>query len=158
MRRTPACFVNEEQHLTKMCNAGVIGPSPPEMLRRWKKSRSSDTAPGDVSLANVSSQARDIIPSTVDSHLHLDRMGEFALKDIVATIKAIEQDVPITIRGGVAVFCDSMTYPGPDFHLPSGRRMAVGIHPKKAAYADAENLLRLRALVGQPKVALGEIT
>ena len=101
-------------------------------------------------------QADNLI-GAIDSHCHLDRMGPRAVEDVERFIASDVSEVPVRLRGGVAVFCDPKTYPDDGLQLPPGWKMAVGIHPKKVCKITESQYSRFVALINRPCVHLGEI-
>ena len=106
-------------------------------------------------------------PAAFDSHFHLDRtarelwgvneVSTVTLNDILREPLAPAPNNPVTLIGGVIVFCD----PGTTLSIPlmDGRwKVAVGLHPKSFNHDDAY-LDQVRTLVqSNPLVAaLGEI-
>ncbi len=100
-----------------------------------------------------------------DSHFHLDRatsqiLGRDQPFRIPALIRAEvgpAPRLPVTVSGGICVFCDPKTYPS-QFPTDAGFRSAIGFHPRHAPLLCTSILSRIEELLRSPLVlALGEV-
>ncbi|OWF46077.1 hypothetical protein KP79_PYT03751 [Mizuhopecten yessoensis] len=89
----------------------------------------------------VESPGVDLLPMlhAFDSHFHLDRARRKLRLQKDASMREVEDAIPVTSKeyalsmSGVAVFCDPDTYPSPG-EIPEltrdGYLVAIGVHPK----------------------------
>jgi len=99
-----------------------------------------------------------------DSHFHADRMianfglaAAMSLEEVASTPVSRERpDHPVTVMGGVAVYCDPRSYPKTVAVSPRFT-VAIGCHPKKVTHLTPEKEQQLQRLLQHPRVALGEI-
>jgi len=96
-----------------------------------------------------------------DSHFHLDRLSHQLHKGSLVEETIFQHmekspKVPVTLCGGVMVFCDPKGYD----HIPRGWdpkwKIAVGVHPKKVKDLSSGRLDQLKKLLSKSS-ALGEV-
>ncbi len=117
--------------------------------------------PTTTSAASATTTASDAI----DAHFHLDRLsrrisgrGLLPLARLGSDLcTGVQPSLPVTLVGGISVFCDPVTYPE-QFPCASGFKCAVGFHPRHAPAFTPGIATHLEALLHAPGVAaLGEI-
>ncbi|XP_033096425.1 uncharacterized protein LOC117100742 [Anneissia japonica] len=107
------------------------------------------------------------MPKIYDAHFHMDRLRQGLGVSFMANLSDLERvepprgDVrPVSVAGGIAVYCDPQTYPTTreinfitrDLHL----NVAVGVHPKQSLTSDQFDRLHSLSRMSEVKV-LGEI-
>ena len=101
----------------------------------------------------------------VDSHFHVDRLilrlmkrgQSVSIEDAPAVLVGRKPRVPLTVTGGVKVYCDPETYPG-IISNAEGFKVAIGFHPRHAGKFTDESFSKMRELLRDPGVtALGEV-
>ncbi|XP_033110635.1 uncharacterized protein LOC117111747 [Anneissia japonica] len=107
------------------------------------------------------------MPKVYDAHFHMDRLRQGLGVSFMANLGDLERaepprgDVrPVSVAGGIAVYCDPQTYPTTreinfitrDLHL----NVAVGVHPKQSLTSDQFDRLHSLSRMSEVKV-LGEI-
>ena len=101
----------------------------------------------------------------VDSHFHVDRLiirlmkrgQSVSIEDAPAVLVGRKPRVPLTVTGGVKVYCDPETYRG-IISNAEGFKVAIGFHPRHAGKFTDESFSKMRELLRDPGVtALGEV-
>ncbi|KAK3801678.1 hypothetical protein RRG08_033864 [Elysia crispata] len=100
-------------------------------------------------------------PEALDAHFHLKMPAAgVTLRQYLNYPMPHHQSYPVTLRGGVVVFCWPQSYPdniSRVINVP-GFVATIGIHPSQAARVLPRDLEKLGMLIRSPKVsALGEI-
>ncbi len=115
--------------------------------------------------ATVPGPSQVSVLQAFDSHFHLGRatsqiLGRDQPFRIPALIRAEvgpARRLPVTVSGGICVFCDPKTYPS-QFPTDAGFKSAIGFHPRHAPLLCASILSRIEELLHSPLVsALGEV-
>ena len=109
---------------------------------------------GRVPVVPPPSSPNRSFPPVFDSHFHLDRLGS-ALRRRGAKVSTSTSGraprVPVSVVGGIANYCDPITFGQVNWSLRPGFGVAVGIHPKHAPVSPS-NWAEFIRLVCDPRV------